>query len=113
MWRVVVLIDEFLIVGDGILIRPGFHLESVVMLVEALLFAGLVCLKLSVVATSVRDVLLLYRVFEEPIEVLSALCLRVPWGKEERLREECPIRHQRGAEVRYQMLFHLRLMWAR
>ena len=112
MRRVVVLIDEFLIVGDGILIRPSLDLEAVVVLIEALLFAGLVCLKLSIVATSIGDVLLLYCVLEEPIEVLSALCLRVPWGKEECLREECPIRHQRGAEVRHQVLFHLCFMWA-
>ena len=113
MWRVVVLIDEFLIVGDGILIRPSLDLEAVVMLIEAFLLAGLVRLKLSVVATSVGDVLLLYCVLEEPVEVLSTLCLRVPWCQEERLREQRPVRHQRGAEVRHQMLFHLRLMWAR
>ena len=71
MWRVVVLIDEFLIVCDCVLVSPSLDLEAVVMLIEAFLLAGLVRLKLSVVATSVGDVLLLYCVLEEPVEVLS------------------------------------------
>ena len=94
MRRVVVLIDEFLIVGDGILIRPGFHLEAVVMLIEAFLLAGLISLQACVVSPRVRNKFLLYFILKEPVEVLSALCLRVPRCQEESLREECPIRHQ-------------------
>ena len=111
----IVLADELSVVGDGLLISPCLHLETVVMLIEALVLLRAVRLQASKWTPYIRYVLFLDRVLEDAVEVLGSLRLRVPCSLEVRVREEsraiCP---EEGVfKVRHQVLLYLCLVGAR